>query len=123
MQIFNNINFLHPWCFLLLLLIPLVALLRYKRKGQYYASMKMSNIQSVKRLGSWKITLRKWLPILRALAFTALIFALARPQLTLKEENVTADGIDIFLIIDLSSSMLAQDFKPDRLEVSKKGGI
>jgi Ca-activated chloride channel family protein len=48
-----------------------------------------------------------------------LIVALARPQLTLKEEQIKAEGIDIMLAMDLSSSMLAQDFKPDRLTVSK----
>ncbi len=117
---FNNINFIHPWFFLLLLLIPLVAYLRYKQRGQHHASLKMPTLQAVKNIGSWKVVLQKWLPLLRALAFVALVFALARPQATLKEENVTADGIDIFLVIDLSSSMLAQDFKPDRLEVSKR---
>ncbi len=45
---------------------------------------------------------------------------MARPQLALKEEIVRADGIDIFLVMDLSSSMLARDFDPDRLEVSKR---
>ena len=117
---FDNINFIHPWFFLLLLLIPLVAVFRYKRKGRHHASMTMPTLESVKGMRSWKVVLQKWLPMLRALAFIALICALARPQLTLKEEKVTADGIDIFLVIDLSSSMLAQDFKPDRLEVSKR---
>lgn len=117
---FENISFLHPWFFLLLFLLPIVAYLQYRQKGQRHASMTMSNLTSVKDMRSWKSILQKWLPLLRALAFIALVFALARPQLTLKEEKVTADGIDIFLIIDLSSSMLAQDFKPDRLEVSKR---
>jgi len=45
---------------------------------------------------------------------------MARPQLTLQEEEITADGVDIMMVMDLSSSMLAQDFKPDRLEVSKR---
>lgn len=116
----NSINFLHPWFFLLLLVLPMVAYWRYRQRGLHYASLKMPTLQAVKELGSWKVTLQKWLPLFRALAFIALVFALARPQLTLKEENVTADGIDIFLVIDLSSSMLAQDFKPDRLEVSKR---
>ncbi|CAG0902262.1 unnamed protein product, partial [Cyprideis torosa] len=49
--------------------------------------------------------------------------AFARPQLTLKEEEVKAEGIDIMLAIDLSSSMLAKDFEPDRLEVSKEVAI
>jgi Ca-activated chloride channel homolog len=49
-----------------------------------------------------------------------LIIAMARPQTLLKEDDIQADGIDITLTLDLSSSMLAQDFEPDRLEVAKK---
>jgi Ca-activated chloride channel family protein len=48
---------------------------------------------------------------------------MARPQKTLKEEIVKAEGIDIFMVMDLSSSMLAKDFNPDRLEVSKRVAI
>lgn len=52
-----------------------------------------------------------------------LILALARPQRTLQEEEVKAEGIDITLVMDLSSSMLAKDFQPDRLEASKAVAI
>jgi Ca-activated chloride channel family protein len=58
--------------------------------------------------------------MLNWLAFLFLVIAMARPQLALKEENVMAEGIDIMMALDLSSSMLARDFDPDRLEVSKK---
>jgi Ca-activated chloride channel family protein len=64
--------------------------------------------------------LRILIPIARAIAYSLLVIALARPQLTLKEEEVKAEGIDIMLIMDLSSSMLAKDFEPDRLSVSKQ---
>jgi Ca-activated chloride channel homolog len=64
--------------------------------------------------------LRFLLPILRGLAFLVLTVAMARPQKLLNEEDVQADGIDITITLDLSSSMLAQDFEPDRLEVAKK---
>ncbi|HFA50357.1 MAG TPA: VWA domain-containing protein [Bacteroidetes bacterium] len=117
---FNNITFLHPWFFLLLLLLPVVGYYYYTQRDERHGSFKLPTLEAVRGTGSWKAALQKWLPLLRALAFIALVLALARPQLTLKEENVTADGIDIFLVIDLSSSMLAQDFKPDRLEVSKR---
>ena len=79
----------------------------------------MSSLEALDGITSWRARLRNLLPILRALAFLALVIALARPQETLKEEEIKADGIDIVLVMDLSSSMLAQDFKPDRLEVSK----
>lgn len=80
----------------------------------------MPTLEAIAMVATFRGTLRKYLPVLRALAFAALVIALARPQLTLQEEEIKAEGIDIFLVMDLSSSMLAQDFKPDRLEVSKR---
>lgn len=64
--------------------------------------------------------MHQFLPILRWLALGTFIIALARPQKALQEENIDAEGIDIMLVIDLSSSMLSRDFKPDRLEASKQ---
>ena len=116
----KNIHFVNPELLLLLLLIPVVAIwFLYKRRA-HYVHLKMPTLEAISGMNSWRSSLRKYLPFLRALAFAALIIALARPQETLKEEEITADGIDIFLVMDLSSSMLAQDFKPDRLEVSKR---
>ncbi len=69
---------------------------------------------------SWRSRLRLLLPLFRFLALGALIIALARPQKTLKDENIKAEGLDIFLVMDLSSSMLSRDFDPDRLEASKR---
>jgi Ca-activated chloride channel homolog len=70
---------------------------------------------------SWRSNLRSWLlPVLRGLALSAIIIALARPQQTLQEQDIKADGIDIIMALDLSSSMLAQDFRPDRLRSSQK---
>ena len=118
----QNLDFQHPWFFLLLLLIPLAAWWRYRQRERYETEMRFSSLEALSGVRNWKAVLQSLLPVLRALAFMALVMALARPQLTLKEENVDAEGIDIFLAIDLSSSMLAQDFKPDRLEVSKRVG-
>ena len=69
---------------------------------------------------SLRTTALRFLPLIQLLALGFLMIALARPQLALKEEEVTAEGIDIVMALDLSSSMLAKDFQPDRLEVSKK---
>jgi len=82
--------------------------------------MQMPGIESFQGKRSWRSMLRSLLPIFRILTLGALVLALARPQKTLKEENIEAEGIDIFLVMDLSSSMLSRDFKPDRLEVSKR---
>lgn len=116
----ENINFVNPEFLFLLLLLPIVGAWYYYTHRNRYASIRMSSLQSLQGLNSIRGRLRALLPILRALAFTFLIIALARPQETLKEEEIKAEGIDIALVMDLSSSMLAQDFKPDRLEVSKR---
>ena len=117
---FKYIEFANPEFLLLLFLLPLVAWWYFGRYRTHYASIKMSNIAMFKGQSSWRGRARALLPILRGLAFIALVVALARPQRLLSEENVAADGIDIMLAIDLSSSMLAQDFEPDRLLVAKR---
>jgi len=121
-RLFPNIEFVHPWFLLLLLLIPLIWFWQYvknKKADTYFTLPSLEPILEIKTIRS---TIAPWMPVLRALSFIFLIIALARPQLALKEEEVKAEGIDIMLIMDLSSSMLAQDFKPDRLEVSKEVG-
>ncbi len=115
----GNYNFVNPEFFILLLLIPAVGLWYYYHYKDRYPTMGMPSLEGVKDMSSLRGKLRIVLPILRALSFTLLVFALARPQLSLKEENINAEGIDIVMVMDLSSSMLARDFTPDRLEVSK----
>ena len=116
----ENITFVHPGFLFLLLLLPIIGLWYYYSYKNRYAILRMSSLESIRNVSSLRGQLRALLPILRALAFMMLVIALARPQETLKEEEIKAEGIDIALVMDLSSSMLAQDFKPDRLEVSKR---
>ncbi len=114
----TNIEFESPWFLTLLVAIPLMVY--YHFYGEHrLPSLKVS---TVKGFGAATLRARavRYLPILFWLALTSFILALARPQLALKEEEVTAEGIDIVLALDLSSSMLAKDFSPDRLEVSKR---
>ncbi len=84
------------------------------------ANINLPNVDAIDGVKSIKSKIYKWLPLLRWLATAAFIVALARPQLVLKEEEVKAEGIDIVLVMDLSSSMLSRDFNPDRLSVSKE---
>lgn len=119
----QNINFAHPWAFLLLLLIPAAVWWLKRQHQNRYPQLRMPTLAAVENIRSWRARLRAFLPWLRGLALVALVFALARPQLTLQEESITAEGIDIVLAMDLSSSMLAQDFSPNRLEASKQVAI
>ena len=68
---------------------------------------------------SWRIYARHILFVIEMCALALLIIALARPQSSSKSQKINVEGIDIVLTIDLSSSMLAQDLKPDRLEAAK----
>lgn len=116
----DNISFVNPAFLWLLLLLPLIGLWYYFNYKKRYAELYVPTLESIADTPSLRGRLRAMLPILRALAFIMLVIALARPQQVLKEEEIKAEGIDIALVMDLSSSMLAQDFKPDRLEVSKR---
>jgi Ca-activated chloride channel family protein len=116
----QNITFVHPGMLWLLVALPLLVVWYYRTYKRRYPVLKLSNLAALQHTRSLRGRLRSLLPTLRILAMGLLIIALARPQQTLKEEQIKAEGIDIALVMDLSSSMLAQDFKPDRLEVSKR---
>ncbi len=120
MNFFNNYVFVHPQFLFLLLALPVLVIWYIRHTQRRFPVLKMPSMQALKGHQSLRGRLRFILPTLRGLAFIALVIALARPQSVEKEEEIKAEGIDIMLVMDLSSSMLAQDFKPDRLEVSKK---
>ena len=105
---------------LLLLIIPyLVWYLMYRKKSE--PTMKMSDT-SVFRLApvSWRVRLTPLPMILRILAFSFLVIAMARPQTKNAWQNKDIEGIDIMLAIDVSTSMLAEDLKPNRMEAAKQ---
>ena len=105
--------------FLLVLLVPYVVWYVFKH-NQAEATIQVSSISGLKQAGrSIKPFLRHLLYGFRVLAIAFLIVALARPQSTKSWKDVTTEGIDIVLALDISSSMLARDFDPNRLEASK----
>jgi Ca-activated chloride channel homolog len=116
----QNMELAQPLWLLLWLLLPLTAWWYRRRYAQHYAPIQMSNLSALSRHTSWRGQGRALLPILRAIAFALLVVAMARPQRLLTDQEIATNGIDIMLALDLSSSMLAQDFEPDRLEVAKK---
>ena len=115
-MVFANPTYLY----LLLLLIPMIGWYIYKlSKNQ--ASLQVSSSQAFEAPGaaSWKVYLRHVPFILRMAAVAVLIVILARPQSTNSWQNSSTEGIDIVMAMDISSSMLAQDLKPNRLEAAK----
>lgn len=105
--------------FMLIGLLPIIAWYLWKDKEKI-ATVQVSSIQNFSSAsGSFKGILRHVLFAFKIMAMGLLILALARPQSTDRWEDEDTFGIDIMLALDVSSSMLARDFKPDRLEASK----
>ena len=104
---------------LLLLIIPAVIWYVLKRKKRF-ASIQVSNSFAFEGMKpTWKYRLEHLPFILRMFAFAFIVLVLARPQSTNSWQNVTTEGIDIVTVLDISSSMLAEDLKPNRLEAAK----
>ncbi len=117
---------LHNWfqhpevLWLLVLLIPM-SIWYFRKNKDLRASLTISVSEPFKKLGTnfW-YKIRHILFVIRSLTLILLIIAAARPQKTTRFGNEKTEGIDIVLALDISSSMLALDFKPNRLEVAKK---
>ena len=114
-------RFANPYLlWLLVLLAPMIAYYIY-RTLQGGAAIRISTIEGVRRAPR---TLRYWLRhapfVLRCAAFVLLVVALARPQDVDEQRRSSAEGIDIMLAVDVSGSMLARDFKPDRITAAKE---
>jgi Ca-activated chloride channel family protein len=117
-------NFANPEYFFLLILIPVMIFWYWKRQKQQYADLRVSTVQVFRSIPrSWRQRFRHVLFILRLFAVALLIVALARPQSASSGENVSTEGIDIVLTTDISGSMLAEDFRPNRIEAAKKVAI
>ena len=105
--------------FLLLLLIPMIGWYIWKQR-QSQASIRLSSSDGFfKAPKTYKIYMRHLPFILRMAAIVFLIIALARPQTTNSWNTSTTEGIDIALCLDISTSMLAEDLKPNRIEAAK----
>jgi Ca-activated chloride channel homolog len=118
---FSDITFKNPDLFyLLLVLIPMAAWYIFRHKKNT-ASIQISGTAAISKS---PVTLKHYLRhlpfLLQMAAMVLFIIVLARPQSTASWENVTTEGIDIVVTLDISTSMLAMDFSPNRLEAAKK---
>jgi Ca-activated chloride channel homolog len=116
-----KVTFLNPEFFFLFLLLPIVlGWFFYNRKKQS-ASLKISSIKGFKGTTSFLAKLKPYLFVLRILTLSSLIIALARPRtVNISNETKSTKGIDIVMAVDVSSSMLAKDLAPNRLEALKE---
>ena len=114
-MVFANIEYL----FLLLLLIPYIVWYIMKRKNSE-ATLQISDARVYAHTPkSYKNYLLHAPFALRIIALALIIIVLSRPQTTDSWQNSEIEGIDIMLAIDVSTSMLAEDLKPNRLEAAK----
>lgn len=118
-EYFNTISFAVPEFFWLGLLIPVMIFWYVSNNNRQQAGIKVSSLKSFQGISSWK-NLFRHLPFLcRLLAIACIIVALARPQTRNEESQAEGEGVDIVLCIDVSGSMTAQDFTPNRMEAAK----
>ena len=116
----SGITFSEPFLLWLLLIVPGMIAFYVIKQHKSSASLRMPGLQQFAGAGTtFRHYLRHVLFALRTLAVTFLIIALARPQTTESFQDVSTEGIDIILALDISGSMLARDFRPNRLEASK----
>ncbi|MDE5685979.1 MAG: VWA domain-containing protein [Paramuribaculum sp.] len=114
-------HFAHPsYLWLLLLLLPLAAWYVMKWRARYPKLGLSTTAAFGKAPRSYKEYLLHGLFVLRLLAIAALIVIVARPQIRDKWSKTTTEGTDIVIALDLSTSMLAKDFQPNRFEAAKK---
>ncbi|HVF38429.1 MAG TPA: VWA domain-containing protein [Gemmatimonadaceae bacterium] len=113
----GSLEFQSPWALLLLLILPLWWVWRRRRSEDAIVFSRTGVLARGPRAGR---AIARAIFVLRNVAIAGVIVALARPRSGARIENVTTSGINIVLSLDLSSSMLAQDFQPNnRLEVAK----
>lgn len=116
----NGISFKNPeFFYLLLLLLPLIAWYIWRQKKAGASIQFSSDMGFAKIPKSWKYYFRHSVFIFQTMSLSMLIVAMARPQSSNSWQNVTTEGIDIVIALDISSSMLAMDFQPNRLEAAK----
>jgi Ca-activated chloride channel homolog len=124
LDFFNDITFANKEFRWLFLLIPLIMLWYIFKNKTYHAELKVSTLNTLEGVKpSYKQYLRHILIVLRIFVLSLLILVLMRPQSRSSFKDVKTQGIDIIMSLDISLSMLAKDFKPNRLEAAKEVAI
>ena len=117
----GKVTFLNPEFLWLFLVLPLAIGWLFYKRNQLSATVKMSSLEPFKQNRTFLAKAKPFLYVLRILALSSIIIALARPRsVDVTSKSKTTKGIDIVMAIDVSSSMLANDLKPNRLEALKK---
>lgn len=120
MTLLDDITFANRYLLWLLLLLPLyLGWYLWTNKNQQ-AELLLSSLENLKGIkASFRLYLRHVLVALRLITLALLIIIMARPQSKSNWKNISTEGINIIIALDISSSMMARDLKPDRIEASK----
>lgn len=116
----GNIEWQFPY---ILLILPLLVWLFYrllKNKNAVTSFVLFSHFEEHFSFQNWKTKFIRLPDYLKLASVILLVIAIARPRKALVNQSITGEGIDIVLSLDISASMLTQDFTPNRLEVSKR---
>ncbi|MFM2212955.1 MAG: hypothetical protein RL427_218 [Bacteroidota bacterium] len=117
----KEVSFLNPELFWLFLLLPVALAWQIWKRKEQSATLKISSVQGFKTQTSIWAKLKPFLFVLRLLALSSIIIAMARPRkVDISSQTKSTKGIDIVMAIDVSGSMLAKDLKPNRMEALKK---
>lgn len=117
----KNVTFLNPEFFWLFLLIPVAIAWLFWRRNKQTPTLKVSSLKGFQSTNSILAKLHPFLHVLRLLALSTLIVAMARPRtVDISNKTKTTKGIDIVMAVDVSGSMLAKDLKPNRMEALKR---
>jgi Ca-activated chloride channel homolog len=118
-----NIEFANPWLLLCLVMLPLLVWLYVRWLQGARRALRYSDLSMLAGVNSRWAKFKQHLPFaLRIAALALLIVALARPRSGVVFEDVTSEGVDIVLTMDVSTSMLAEDLRPgtNRLDVARQ---
>jgi Ca-activated chloride channel family protein len=115
-------RFANPeYLFLLLIILPL-AWYHWRRRHRLSGKIRYSTLRHMRKLPlTWRRRARRYAFILRLIIISLIILGIARPQSGTQKQEITTEGIDIMMVLDVSTSMLAEDFKPkNRIEAAKE---
>lgn len=116
-----DVKFLYPWVLLLLAIVPMIVVWYLFRRNRLRPALILPQMPNGKKIKpTFRLRFIHSMFVLRCVAITAVIIAMARPQTSSDKTNVNIEGIDIVISLDISSSMLAEDFRPNRLDASKE---
>lgn len=114
-------HFASPWLLILLVIPVALVLLPWLRRWSRPATLQYSDLRLTSHLTpSLRQKVRGSLPALRYMALALLVIALARPQAGSAREIISGEGVDISIVLDISGSMAALDFEPNRLGAAKQ---